>query len=153
INTAQVSVLLEVDEQEQDALLDQLVDAFHAPFPINGIPIHIDVRMGYAICSRDMDKPEDCLRKAEEALAVAVERVQDKVPYKPAFHSAKQENLDIIGSLKDALDDGQLSMHYQPKIDIKSGEVHGVAALMRWNHPVMGNIPPSTFIPRAEPRT
>ncbi|PKO92237.1 MAG: GGDEF domain-containing protein [Betaproteobacteria bacterium HGW-Betaproteobacteria-1] len=153
INSAQVSVLLEIDEQEQDALLDRLVDAFRTPFSINGIPIHIDVRMGYAICSRDMDSPEDCLRKAEEALAVAVERVQDKVAYKPVFRSVKQDNLAIIGSLKDALGDGQLSMHYQPKVDIRSGEVHGVEALMRWSHPELGNIPPGTFIPRAEQST
>lgn len=153
INSAQVSVLLEAGEQEQDALLDRLVDAFRTPFSINGIPIHIDVRIGYAICSRDMDGPEDCLRKAEEALAVAIERVQDKVAYKPVFRSVKQDNLAIIGSLKEALGDGQLSMHYQPKVDIKSGEVHGVEALMRWNHPEQGNISPGTFIPRAEQST
>ncbi|SFX09726.1 EAL domain-containing protein [Marinospirillum alkaliphilum] len=59
----------------------------------------------------------------------------------------------LLGELKSALSSGQVSMHDQPKIHIPSSEVHSVEALMRWNHPTRGNVPPGAFIPRAEQST
>jgi EAL domain-containing protein (putative c-di-GMP-specific phosphodiesterase class I) len=64
-----------------------------------------------------------------------------------------KQNLRMLGELKDAISGGQLSMHYQPKIEFATGKLHSVEALIRWNHPKLGNIPPSIFIPRAEQST
>ena len=55
--------------------------------------------------------------------------------------------------LKQAIKNGELALHYQPKLQISTGRIYGVEALLRWHHPIQGNIPPSQFIPRAEQST
>lgn len=63
------------------------------------------------------------------------------------------ENLKLLGELGDALKKGEVFMHYQPKVVAATGKIDGVEALMRWQHPVRGNIPPDNFIPYAENST
>jgi len=109
--------------------------------------------IGYANIGQQSNRPETCVQEAQEAMSAAVESAQDKVAYSPEFIKTKQENLAIIGDLRDALYDGQLSMYYQPKVEIATGKIRSVEALIRWNHPVRGNIPPDKFIPRAEQST
>lgn len=63
------------------------------------------------------------------------------------------ENLQLLGELKNALGSGQVFMHYQPKVKSATGKIDSVEGLMRWQHPVRGNIPPGEFIPYAENST
>lgn len=63
------------------------------------------------------------------------------------------ENLKLLGEIGEALKSGQVHMHYQPKVEARTGTVVGVEALMRWQHPVRGNVPPNEFIPYAESST
>jgi EAL domain-containing protein (putative c-di-GMP-specific phosphodiesterase class I)/GGDEF domain-containing protein len=137
----------------QIAILTALTEAFQAPFPVNGIFIHIDVRIGYTIIEHQHDQAETYLKEAEEAMSAAVENMQEWVAYCPEFIKTKQDNLTIIGDLRNALQTGQLVMHYQPKVEMATGRVVSAEALIRWTHPQRGSIPPDRFIPRAEQST
>jgi EAL domain-containing protein (putative c-di-GMP-specific phosphodiesterase class I)/GGDEF domain-containing protein len=152
-DTRQIAVLITRADQETEKLLDDLAEASKEPIFYNGIPIHLDTRMGTVEFSHVAEQSEDYLQKAEAALAVAQEKDQDSLIYSPEIMTVTEENLAILGALKDAIEKGQLSLHYQPKIFIPTGAVHGVEALMRWNHPVWGNIPPEEFILRTEHST
>jgi len=99
------------------------------------------------------EEPEVYLRKAEAALTMAYKQELDSVSYTSDILSAIKENLSMLGELKGALSEGQLSLYYQPKIVIETGEVHGAEALIRWHHPERGEILPDVFIPRAEQST
>lgn len=134
-------------------LLADLVRGARQPYQFNAIPIHADSRLGYATFSKVIQAPEFYLQRAESALISADDEALDCVAYSPETSNFAKENLSILGSLMSAIKEGQLSLHYQPKICIRTGEVHSVEALMRWKHPERGNIPPAIFIPRAEQST
>lgn len=153
LGSAQLAVLIEEGSQGRSALLKALVDAFQEPFPVNGIFIHIDVRIGYTEVGQHHTQSAIYLQEAEEALSAAVENLQDCVAYCPEFIKTKQDNLSIIGDLRNALQSGQLTMYYQPKVELATGKVVSVESLIRWDHPLRGRIPPDSFIPRAEQST
>ena len=154
ISTVQLAVLMShAPNQKSERFFDQLSTAFREPILFEGIPIHVDVRMGYVALADSQVSPESYLQKAESALAEACYKACDYVSFNAAISTASRENLVMLGELKDALTKKQLSLYYQPKVDISTGIVHGVEALMRWNHPQRGNIPPGIFIPRAEEST
>lgn len=151
--TAQIGVLIPTGDGNTGKLLDELSEASREPVLYNGVPLHVDTRAGVVALDRNMSAPEAALQKAESALAVAQEKALDCVVYRPEIMTVTEENLAILGGLSDAVRNGQISLHYQPKVLLATGAVHGVEALMRWRHPERGNIPPGAFIPRAEQST
>ena len=70
--------------------------------------------------------------------------------YLPERDHHSRRRLELLGELRDGLEAGQLVLHYQPKAEIATGEVHGVEALVRWAHPRRGLLPPADFLPLAE---
>ena len=90
---------------------------------------------------------------AEAALIFAKQTSRDMVAYNPAIKTATEENISLLGQLRHALKMGQLALHYQPKVQIDTGRIYGAEALIRWEHPSRGMIPPVKFIPRAEQST
>ena len=154
IDTEQIGILIESrGKQNVDALLAELMEGSRQPFQFNGIPIHIDSRLGYVAFDQLVHPPGVYLQRAEAALVSAYESGQDCIAYSPEISTIAKDNLSVLGSLMQAIREGQLSMHYQPKICMRSGTVKSVEALMRWHHPERGNIPPGIFIPRAEQST
>lgn len=154
VDTGQLAVLAGGGgTTESGSFFGELASMARAPFLFNGVLVHADFRMGYARVEPGEKQPADYLREAEAALVVAYEKVQDWVIYHPDISAAARENMSVLGELTHALNNGALSLHYQPKVALSDGEVHGVEALMRWQHPDKGNIPPGVFIPRAEQST
>ncbi|UTW13638.1 putative bifunctional diguanylate cyclase/phosphodiesterase [Marinobacterium rhizophilum] len=134
--------------------LTQLSDAFSRPFRFDTLSIHADITAGYTTLPGPNEDPETCLRQAETALRRAAERSQRWVRFTPELDAASnQDTLELLAELKTALGSNQLTLHYQPKICLLSDAVLGVEALMRWQHPERGSIPPGRFIPRAEHST
>ena len=80
---------------------------------------------------------------AKRGLAGVARYAADRDPY-------SSRRLSLIGDLARALEERTLELHYQPQADPASGQVTGVEALLRWNHPLWGNVPPDEFIPLAE---
>jgi EAL domain-containing protein (putative c-di-GMP-specific phosphodiesterase class I)/GGDEF domain-containing protein len=151
-NTHQLGMLLPANANHaNEALLDELTEATKQPFIFENIPIHGDIRIGYAELSTLEDEPERYLRRAEVALRTAVEQARSWVRFIPELdNSGAKKKLELLSELKAAIGNGQMSLHYQPKIFMKSGIVQGVEALMRWQHPEQKEITPEDFLPRAE---
>ncbi|MFT6925748.1 MAG: EAL domain-containing protein (putative c-di-GMP-specific phosphodiesterase class I) [Psychromonas sp.] len=154
INTAQLGVLVRLSSNWEDQhFFDELSTVFREPILFEEIPIHLDIRMGSTVLIDCNEPPERSLQKAESALAEACYKACDHISFTPAIATTSRENIIMQGELQNALTNKQLALHYQPKVVISTGAVHSVEALLRWNHPQKGNIPPGIFIPRAEEST
>lgn len=149
---AQLSLLFRVEAVRLESILAALLEDAREPVSYNKIKIHVDTRIGYHIISEE-ELPENSIRMAESALTVAKQTSRDIVAYDAKITSATEENIQLLGELKQALKIGELCLHYQPKVNIATGHIYGAEALLRWNHPNHGNIPPGKFIPRAEQST
>jgi EAL domain-containing protein (putative c-di-GMP-specific phosphodiesterase class I) len=120
------------------------------PFEYENIPVHIDFHVG-CVNLRDGDTDAYSLqRKADIALNHAIEQKIDYFIYKQEEDRTNKKNIGLLGSLNNAIETGQLLLHFQPKVDIHTRKMLGVEALLRWQHPEDGMIPPGNFIPQAE---
>jgi diguanylate cyclase len=90
------------------------------------------------------------LQRADVAMYVAKEQSLGIFVYDPDADGHSPERLALLGDLRRGLDRGELVLHYQPKVSLSTGDVCGVEALVRWQHPDRGLIPPDAFIPLAE---
>ena len=128
-----------------------ICDAVAAPYLIDGNEVHISASIGISPYARDISRPEVMMIQADLALYRA--KQDGRNCYR--FHSADmdrevEERVTITEDLRGALDRGEVELHYQPQVALPSGQIIGMEALMRWNHPTRGRIPPSVFIPIAE---
>jgi EAL domain-containing protein (putative c-di-GMP-specific phosphodiesterase class I) len=96
------------------------------------------------------DDAQTLLRRAEVAMYVAKQRTRGIAVYEPAEDSHDPTRLALLGELRRAIEQRELVLFYQPKIDLATGLVAGVEALVRWQHPQRGLVMPDTFIPLAE---
>lgn len=149
----QISLLFRLNDAEADPLLARLLEDSREPVLYDQLQIHIDTRIGYVVFKPGDALAEECVNMAEAALIVARQTSRDIVAYNPAIRTATEDNIRLLGQLKQALETGQLTLHYQPKVQIDTGNIYGAEALIRWEHPSQGMIPPIRFIPRAEQST
>jgi EAL domain-containing protein (putative c-di-GMP-specific phosphodiesterase class I) len=103
-----------------------------------------------ALCPEHGDDPDGLLRCADVAMYVAKRAGDDHAVYSADQDRHSAERLALIGELRSAIEDNQLIMHYQPKVDFVRGQLVGVEALVRWQHPQRGIVGPNEFIPLAE---
>ncbi|MEU8606978.1 bifunctional diguanylate cyclase/phosphodiesterase [Actinoplanes sp. NPDC048791] len=132
------------------ALAGRLTDELHRSFVVGGISVDVETSIG-AAASTGPGATGALLRHAEIARYAAKEAKTGAVLYAPDMHSGDTARLQLLGDLRRALDaTDQLELHYQPKIDLRSGAACGAEALLRWQHPVRGAVSPAEFIPIAE---
>lgn len=135
---------------------NKLGDIFTLPLKFGDIRLHADIYLG--IVALDgvgaVSAPELYIQRASHAATQASKvRARDAVMSNIDDDARITENLELLGEVAHALTNDQIFMHYQPKVVAATGIIHGVEALMRWQHPARGNIPPSKFIPYAENST
>src|SRR5205085_5664851 len=125
--------------------------AVEAPFVVGERHFHASISIGLAVGRPGSERPDELLRRADIALHHA------KAAGKNRYESFAPHMLDRIlarvemeADLRSALDEGQFTLHYQPKFCGRTGQLLGVEALVRWNHPVLGLVSPAQFIPVAE---
>jgi len=147
------AVLEKEDEQSLELLIESLKTRFLNPFYFNGISVYVNIKMGYFIFNNADELGDEAIQKAEEALFLSNKSTEKCTAYNTSIGKSIKKNLQILGELKEALSTGQLSMYYQPKVELSTGIVKSAEALIRWNHPKLGNIPPASFIPTAEQST
>ena len=146
------AILLEdiQDPREADMVGDKILAALRAPFPLAGQQITITASIGVAVHSH-LDEANDLLRYADlamyEAKAAGKGRHQR---FEQVMHSRSLARLGTETALRRALDEGELVVHYQPIVDLKGGTLIGTEALVRWQHPQRGLVPPADFISIAE---
>jgi diguanylate cyclase (GGDEF)-like protein len=131
-------------------LAERLIESLQEPFGIAARDVVIGASIGIAFNSPGMDT-DQLLRNADLAMYSAKRRGKGRFEtYEPGLHSAAVQRLEIEGDLRRALERSELTVHYQPIVALAPGEIVGVEALVRWNHPERGPIPPTDFIPGAE---
>jgi diguanylate cyclase (GGDEF)-like protein len=139
------------DESEAVQMAEGLAAELRAPFTQGGREWFISASIGIAVGDADRVTPEELLREAEIAMVRAKEDPANRVLlFEPTMSAAMLERIDLENDLRSALVRGELRCHYQPIIDLHDGRVVGFEALVRWQHPTRGLIPPLSFIPMAE---
>ena len=128
-------------------------NVFHAsslPFKIGAEELRISVKAGIAVSPHDGQDAETLLRNAEAALIRAKRSGESYLFYAPEMNARFAEKLALENKLRIALEKQQFVLHYQPKINLASGQMSGVEALIRWQDPDTGLVPPMKFIPLLE---
>ena len=139
--------------QAGEALANRVKDAFLEPFDLDGLVLHIDTSIGLAVMPDHADDVTTLMARADIAMYSAKSSGEGPATFRETVTGDGQHSsrLMLLGDLRRALaNDGELHMHYQPKIDLRSGRVTGLEALVRWTHPELGLISPAEFIPVAE---
>jgi diguanylate cyclase (GGDEF)-like protein len=128
----------------------KLQAALEEPFVLEGLNLDVEASIGLAIYPDHGDDPEELLQRADIAMYTAKETHAGFVLFDPRQDQHSPRRLALLGELRRALEQRQLLLHYQPKVDAHTGQVLGVEALARWQHPEHGLVPPDEFIPLAE---
>ncbi len=137
--------------EEATQAAQQILNALKAPFQIDTYELHLTASIGIALAPYDGEDAETLLRCADTALNRAKQQGKNNyLLYTPATNQRSLEGLILGNHLYKALKRQELLLHYQPQIELKTGKVVGMEALVRWQHSEMGMIAPSQFIPLAE---
>jgi len=146
------TLFLSIAHSEQlETTLEQLLESLAMPIELDGNAMGLSVRLGYTLLDASPRSTQDLLREAERALFK--HRDAPSLPwvaYDHQFTVASQLRIQLTQDLRQALDDDQLELHFQPKVDLATGAIVACEALLRWHHPTRGLISPGTFIPIAE---
>jgi diguanylate cyclase (GGDEF)-like protein len=127
-------------------VIERIDKAFSQPIVVDGMELHVLLKAGIAVFPADGESTESLCGNAETALSKAKALNQRFLFYAPEMNARVAESLAMENRLRRALEDGQLSLHYQPKIDVKSGAIAGLEALIRWTDPELGAVPPAKFV-------
>lgn len=139
------------DNQTARHICESILSNFKQPVACHGIPIPLQVGIGVLPVLTSQAPQQDWVRLVVSAADEARDRQLGWSLYEPQFDAAQQRALMLLSSLPEAVSsDKQFSLVYQPKINLPSGSCQSVEALIRWTHPLLGNISPAEFIPLAE---
>jgi diguanylate cyclase (GGDEF)-like protein len=138
------------DEAAASAAGLRLRAALERSFRVGGIRVHIDASIGIAMFPRHARDGLGLLQRADVAMYEAKRTRTGHEVYLASRDRHSRERIELLGELRDALDAGELVLHYQPKAEIATGAVRGVEALVRWAHPSRGLLAPQEFLPLAE---
>jgi len=145
-----VVLLTEADEPAAQRCAEKIQNAMALPFQQAGIPLKVKLGIGAVIAPGHGDDPDVLLVRAGIASRRARRMHADYQCYSGTTATESTEWLALISDLQSAIERRELHIHYQPKINLRTGQVSGVEALVRWPHPVRGMVPPGEFIPIAE---
>jgi diguanylate cyclase (GGDEF)-like protein len=133
------------------ALALRIINAVSQPFDLNGQAASIGVSIGIAMAPEHGVEPEDLLKSADLALYNAKTNGRNDFRiYHGIMREMAQTQQSAEGELRDAIAREEFELHYQPVVDVKTRQISGVEALVRWRHPTKGLIEPDEFIPLAE---
>ncbi len=125
-------------------------NAIRPSFTVEGLTLDVQVSIGAVIFPDHGDDVDVLIQRVDVAMYVAKQEGRNVVLYSPKMDQHSPYRLTLIGELRKAIENDDLVLHYQPKVDCKTGNVLGVESLIRWNHKTHGMIPPDEFIPIAE---
>ena len=146
------AILLEgiVDPADVERIAGIIIDSFKEPLPLDGNDVYVTASIGVAF-SQDGDDTEQLLRNADIAMYSAKATGKGRfVVFQPRMQEQLRERLRLAEDIDRALERKEFFLEFQPVIDLKTRELLGVEALVRWHHPVQGLVMPGQFIPAAE---
>lgn len=128
-----------------------IIEGLKAPFVVNSQDIYVTASLGVSFFPRDSEDSTLLIRNADRAMHSAKRKGKNRFEiYSQSEHGSDAVDLALENDLHKAMERGEFLLHYQPLVHLATNEVVGVEALIRWNHPERGFIPPATFIPLAE---
>jgi diguanylate cyclase (GGDEF)-like protein len=147
-----IILLLEIKQAEDAAKVAQRVlETLSLRFMMDRNEVYITASIGIAVYPFDGEDIDALLKNADTAMYHAKGRGKNNYQfYKQSMNAAALTKLTLEGSLRKALDRGEFLLHYQPQMDIRTKKIVGMEALIRWQHPERGLVPPLEFIPLAE---
>ncbi len=142
-------LLTGADVEFATSIAERITSEIEPPFEVEGSSLHVGASIGIALAPRHASSATELMRCADVAMYRA------KAAHSPydVYESALDDGagrLNLMEDLRSALADGGLTLYYQPQIDLRTGGVSTLEALLRWPHPSLGFIPPDQFIPLAE---
>jgi diguanylate cyclase (GGDEF)-like protein/PAS domain S-box-containing protein len=144
-------VLVEDGDRAPGELAERILAALREPFVLEGTEIQIGATIGIATSARGGSTPIELLRDADAAMYSA--KADDKGGWRvfePRMHESVRRRLELKGAVERGMERGEFVLHYQPIVDLDTDITRGVEALVRWNDPERGLVPPGEFIPFAE---
>jgi len=143
-------VLLGTDTDGAATLAQKVLKTLSDPFSIEDMTVNIGVSVGIAMFPDHGDDPEILVQHADAAMFQAKGSSSGFAVYSPTVSEDPREGLTLIGELRRAIRDGELTLYYQPRVNVSSGRVIGAEALMRWHHHERGFVEPEQFVRAAE---
>jgi diguanylate cyclase (GGDEF)-like protein/PAS domain S-box-containing protein len=138
------------DASAAGKIAQRLLDSLEAPISIESREMFVTASIGISLYPDAGTDPETLVKHADYAMYRAKEVGRATYQLYASTDAKSNERLELETSLRRAIKNGELLLHYQPQIDISSGKLVGVEALVRWERPGLGLVPPSEFIPIAE---
>jgi diguanylate cyclase (GGDEF)-like protein/PAS domain S-box-containing protein len=134
----------------REGLPERLAAAMSHPFTLSGNQVRVTVSIGVASASPD-DSADDLLRNADMAMYAAKRHGKGRSEtYESRMYADIRERLDLEAALRSAIERRELTLFYQPIVNLQTGGIYGVEALLRWEHPQFGRLLPQHFVPLAE---
>jgi diguanylate cyclase (GGDEF)-like protein len=128
-----------------------IAQALARPHPVDAHTLHVTASIGIAAFPGDGDSAEALLKHADAAMYRAKAQGRNAVQcYTHEMSVHARQRVELQGALREAIERGQFELHYQPQLELASGRLRGVEALIRWQHPQLGMVSPERFIPLAE---
>jgi diguanylate cyclase (GGDEF)-like protein len=145
------AILLPAADAEGGIIIARkLLDALEQTILLNGHELIVGASIGIAVFPEHGDEVNSLMRRADTAMYAAKRSNSGFAVYDPRFEGRSEEQLSLMAELRHAIENDELVLHYQPKVELATGTVHHAEALLRWRHPKRGFVPPDTFIPFAE---
>jgi len=143
-------LLSDADEASALALADAIHRDFERPLRLNDQTVDLSAGIGMALSPAHGRDAKLLLSRAALAMFEAKKRQSGSVLYSASLDAGSQESLSLLSELRHAVEAGELRLFLQPKVDLQSGRIISAEALVRWQHPQRGLVPPMLFIPFAE---
>ncbi|MGD0126530.1 MAG: EAL domain-containing protein [Terriglobia bacterium] len=138
-------------EHEASVVARRIMSFLAAPFVIANHTLYVTASIGIAVCPSDGDDLPTLLRNADSALNQAKQKGKNTYEfYTESLTQVSIERMNMETNLRRAIEQKELTLYYQPKIDARTGRLAGGEALLRWNNPQLGSVSPGRFIPLAE---
>lgn len=145
------AVLTNISREQSAQAAQSILDIFNAPIRISGHEVFITPSIGISIYPEDGLDPETLLKNADQAMYAAKEKGKNMYQfYASEMDEAFSNKLILESMMRRALEQGEFELYYQPRMNVRSGTISGLEALIRWKHPERGWISPTDFIPLAE---
>ncbi len=138
------------DLNELDETLARILKAIGRPFEIGGLPFYIEASVGVALFPEHGTDVDLLVKRADIAMYAAKKAGTPRVIYTPEIDHHDPNGLTLLSELPRAIAEREFVLHYQPKVDVRTGALTSVEALIRWRHPTRGFVPPFDFIPLTE---
>jgi diguanylate cyclase (GGDEF)-like protein/PAS domain S-box-containing protein len=146
-----IILLEDINLEKTSQIAQQILDEFTIPYEVGSDEFYVTPSIGISTYPTDGNDEETLIKNADTAMYQAKERGKNNFQfYSNNLGGITTWKMKVENGLRRALEQNQLMLYYQPQLDLLTGEIVGVEALIRWNHSEYGFIPPSKFIPLAE---